>query len=173
MPVVRAVSMGVVTFTRRNKVIRHKTPQSLYAMFFSSLNMVIVLLVVQVKNYYTKVFAQNCFRLAIDQHGCCILQQWLGTLRRVHHVVELKDLKHIRDYFLLQTNLTTLRQRPLKPRIIYRVEATIKAPWIARIFHSKLQKQLKCDCFVVNHSTNQQRSKIHIKTGRRDHTSTR
>lgn len=36
------------------------------------------------------------------------------------------------------TNLTTLRQRPLKPRTIWSVEATISAPWVALIIFLNL-----------------------------------
>lgn len=39
------------------------------------------------------------------------------------------------------TNLTTMRHRPLKPRMIWRVEATINAPCVPRMIRRNFCKQ--------------------------------
>ncbi|CAF2091694.1 BnaA06g36900D [Brassica napus] len=64
--VVGAVSMGVLSFTRSNGA-KHVIMQC-FNQFPPSLNRDLI-----------EVLAQNCFGLAIDQHGCCMLQQCLGT----------------------------------------------------------------------------------------------
>ena len=64
-----------------------------------------------------------------------------------------------------QTNLTTLSQRPLKPRIICRVEATIKAPWVAlKILSNRCKKQH--DSLLLNNST---KNESYDKTGSHHH----
>ncbi|KAF8087588.1 hypothetical protein N665_0577s0001 [Sinapis alba] len=64
--VVGAVSMGVLSFTRSNGA-KHVIMQC-FNQFPPSLNRNLI-----------EVLAENCFELAIDQHGCCMLQQCLGT----------------------------------------------------------------------------------------------
>ncbi|XP_013635440.1 PREDICTED: pumilio homolog 14-like [Brassica oleracea var. oleracea] len=63
---VGAVSVGILAFTRSNGA-KHVIMQC-FNQFPPSLNRDLI-----------EVLVQNCFVLAIDQHGCCMLQQCLGT----------------------------------------------------------------------------------------------
>ena len=52
------------------------------------------------------------------------------------------------SYYKLLTNLATLRQSPLKPTTIWRVDATIRAPWVPRIIFSNF-------CIYITNQVNQ------------------